>query len=156
MHVGNGETVVQGCWLDWPQLKTRLLAEAADLLPEADLVPVNGDAAADPSRMLAGLPVRLVVDEAWPTLAVGPTLRWALWMGWGAVLLARAGGGGAVAGRDDAERAAGGVCVERDARAADAAHDVSHVRRDAGPRHGAGRGAAAGVFRDAAARRRSG
>ncbi len=60
---GNGETVVQGCWLDWPQLKTRLLAEAADLLPEADLVPVNGDAADDPSRMLAGLPVRLVVNE---------------------------------------------------------------------------------------------
>jgi signal transduction histidine kinase len=38
--------------------------------------------------MLAGLPVRLVVGESVVTSAVGPTLRWALWMGWGAVLLA--------------------------------------------------------------------
>jgi signal transduction histidine kinase len=39
--------------------------------------------------MLAGLPVRLVVGEVVATAAeVGPTLRWALWMGWGAVALA--------------------------------------------------------------------
>ncbi|MCI0334248.1 MAG: HAMP domain-containing histidine kinase [Planctomycetes bacterium] len=85
---GNGQTVVQGCWLDWPQLKTRLLAEAADLLPDADLVRADGDAADDPSRMLAGLPVRLVVGEVPATGAVSPTLGWALWMGWGAVALA--------------------------------------------------------------------
>ncbi len=85
---GNGETVVQGCWLDWPQLKKRLLAEAADLLPGADLVRGHGDAADDPSRMLAGLPVRLVVGEVPATGEVSPTLGWALWMGWGAVALA--------------------------------------------------------------------
>ena len=28
----NGKTVVQGCWLDWPRLKTRLLSEATDQL----------------------------------------------------------------------------------------------------------------------------
>ncbi len=83
-----GATVVQGSWLDWPQLKARLLGEASDLLPKADLVPVSGDAADDPSRMLAGLPVRLVVNESVASVGAGPTLRWALWMGWGAVLLA--------------------------------------------------------------------
>jgi signal transduction histidine kinase len=86
----NGETFVQGCWLDWPKIKTRLLAEAVDLLPEADLAPVKDDAAADPGRMLAGLPVRLIVGEAAVVGAVGPALRTALWMGWGAVLLATA------------------------------------------------------------------
>lgn len=84
----SGETLVQGCWLDWPRLKSRLLAEATDLLTQADLVPVNGDAATDPSRMLAGLPVRLVVGETSVAAAAGPTLRWALWLGWGAVLVA--------------------------------------------------------------------
>jgi signal transduction histidine kinase len=83
-----GATLVQGCWLDWPQLKARLLGEASDLLPKADLVPVNGDGAGDPSRMLAGLPVRLVVNESVANVGVGPTLQWALWMGWGAVLVA--------------------------------------------------------------------
>jgi signal transduction histidine kinase len=82
-----GTTAVQGSWLDWPQLKARLLAEATDLLPKADLAPVTNDAADDPSRMLAGLPVRLVVNESVAEVGVGPTLRWALWMGWGAVLV---------------------------------------------------------------------
>ncbi|HEX3600525.1 MAG TPA: HAMP domain-containing sensor histidine kinase [Lacipirellulaceae bacterium] len=83
-----GATVVQGSWLDWPKLKAHLLDEATDLLPKAELVPVVGDGSGDPSRMLAGLPVRLVVEESAAVASVGPTLRWALWMGWGAVLLA--------------------------------------------------------------------
>jgi signal transduction histidine kinase len=87
INVGD-ETLVQGSWLDWPQLKARLLGETNELLPGADLVPVAGDANGDPSRMLAGLPVRLVVGEAPVAVAVGPALGWSLWMGWGAVLLA--------------------------------------------------------------------
>jgi signal transduction histidine kinase len=86
----NGAGVIQGSWLDWPQLKARLLAEAESLLPKADLVPVEGDLGNDPARMLAGLPVRLVVSESGVTGALDPTMRWALWMGWGAVLLATA------------------------------------------------------------------
>jgi signal transduction histidine kinase len=85
---GNGDTVVQGAWLDWPGLKKRLLAEAAELLPGADLAPADNVATDDPSRMLAGLPVRLVVGEVPATSVVSPTLSWALWMGWGAVALA--------------------------------------------------------------------
>ncbi len=86
----DGETFVQGCWLDWPEIKRRLLAEAAGLLPDADLMPVYDSTAADPGRMLAGLPVRLVVGQSTVTGAVGPTLRVALSMGWGAVFLAAA------------------------------------------------------------------
>jgi signal transduction histidine kinase len=87
-RVSNGAgTSVQGSWLDWPLLKARLLGEAADLFPKADLAPVDGDASNDPSRMLAGLPVRLVVNESVAAIGVGPTLRWALWMGWGAALV---------------------------------------------------------------------
>ncbi len=88
-RVGSGDqTIVQGSWLDWPRLKSQLLGEATDLLPKADLAPVNGDGAVDPARMLAGLPVRLVVGETPAAGAVSPTLRWALQIGWGAVLLA--------------------------------------------------------------------
>jgi signal transduction histidine kinase len=83
----NGTTVVQGSWLDWPRLKARLLGEASDLLPKADLVPVINGGNGDPGRMLAGLPVRLVVNESVATPGIGPTLRWALWMGWSAVLI---------------------------------------------------------------------
>jgi signal transduction histidine kinase len=83
-----GRTFVQGSWLDWSRLKSQLLSEATDLLPKADLARVNGDGSTDPARMLAGLPVRLVADETPAAGAVSPTLRWALQIGWGAVLLA--------------------------------------------------------------------
>jgi signal transduction histidine kinase len=83
-----GQTFVQGSWLDWPKLKTRLLGETTDLLPKADLVPVNGDGETDPGRMLAGLPVKLTVSETIEAGMVSPALRWALTIGWGAVLLA--------------------------------------------------------------------
>jgi signal transduction histidine kinase len=84
----NGETVIQGSWLDWPQIKRRLLTETRDLLPELDLVAVHQNSASDPGRMLAGLPVRLVVNEHAVAGAASPTLHWSLWMGWIAVVLA--------------------------------------------------------------------
>jgi signal transduction histidine kinase len=84
----NGETTVQGSWLDWPALKTRLLAETTDLLPSADLLPVREAAPADPARMLAGLPVRLVVAPAAVNAAIPSTLAWSLGLAWGGVALA--------------------------------------------------------------------
>jgi signal transduction histidine kinase len=80
--------VVQGSWLIWEKLKSRLLGEATELLPKADLVAVKSEASTDPARMLAGLPVRLVVNEPAQASAMSPALRWALAIGWGAVLLA--------------------------------------------------------------------
>ncbi len=56
----DGESHVQGCWLDWPDLQASLLAEVADLLPDAALVPVDPLDGGDPSRRLAALPARLV------------------------------------------------------------------------------------------------
>lgn len=55
------QTLVQGCWLDWERLKQMLLAEVADLLPNAQLTPVLDDTLATPGRALATLPVRIRV-----------------------------------------------------------------------------------------------
>jgi signal transduction histidine kinase len=80
---------VQGTWLDWPRLKSELLAEAADLLPGADLVPVRPGERADPTRMLAGLPVQLVAGDAPLAAGAGVSpLQWALAVGWTALALA--------------------------------------------------------------------
>jgi len=84
----SGGTAVQGCWLDWQQLRTRLLAQVVDVFPAAELAPVGSDVNVDPGRMLAGLPVRLMVGPAAVVAATSPTLRWALWIGWGAIALA--------------------------------------------------------------------
>jgi len=51
---------VQGCWLDWPAVQAWLLKDARGLLPVARLEPVRSEAAIEPARMMAGLPVRLV------------------------------------------------------------------------------------------------
>ncbi len=55
----NGREYVQGCLLDWPGIREKLLARIADLLPHADLVPHNTPVE-DGSRLLASLPVRLL------------------------------------------------------------------------------------------------
>jgi signal transduction histidine kinase len=93
-----GETTVQGSWLDWPALKTRLLAEATDLLPTAGLQPVRETTPADPARMLAGLPVRLVVAPAAVDAAIPSTLAWSLGLAWGGVALAALAAGALLAG----------------------------------------------------------
>jgi signal transduction histidine kinase len=50
----------QGIWMDWPALKARLLATAADLLPSASLVPLPDPAPEVPSgQKLASFPVLL-------------------------------------------------------------------------------------------------
>ncbi|MBL9161590.1 MAG: HAMP domain-containing histidine kinase [Planctomycetaceae bacterium] len=88
----DGKTFVQGSWLDWLGLKNELLAESADLLPGADLVPVRNESEADPTRMLAGLPVKLVVGEPAAGVhagsAIDAPLQWALSFGWMALALA--------------------------------------------------------------------
>jgi signal transduction histidine kinase len=90
----DGQTYVQGSWLDWPRLKAELLSETADLLPRADLVPVKSEADGEPTRMLAALPVQLVVGKTAYALpaasAVDGPLQWALGFGWIALLLALA------------------------------------------------------------------
>jgi len=84
------ESTVQGTWLDWPSIRTELLAEAKEILPRASLVPVDNVQQADPTRMLAGLPVMIVPDERLSSLRISDPMRWALWIGWAAILLALA------------------------------------------------------------------
>lgn len=90
--VREGQTFVQGSWLDWPRLKAELLTEIQDLLPSADLLPVRDQREVEPTRVLAGLPVQLAVgDSAAALVAAAPAdapLRWALATGWLALTLA--------------------------------------------------------------------
>jgi signal transduction histidine kinase len=81
--------LVQGCLLNWPEIKTHLLAGVNDLLPEANLSPDSG---ADPSGAvwrLASLPVRLVPGPL-PELvstALSP-VKLSLLVAWGTMLAA--------------------------------------------------------------------
>lgn len=55
-----GRAYLQGALVDWPRLRTRLLAEIRDLLPAAALVPVASvPAVSAPGELLSALPVRL-------------------------------------------------------------------------------------------------
>jgi signal transduction histidine kinase len=84
----DGQTLVQGSWLNWPQIKQDLLAEAADLLPTANLLPVRPGEDVDPTRLMAGLPVQLVVSTPKFVNRPASPLEWALGVGWAALLLA--------------------------------------------------------------------
>lgn len=110
-----GEEYIQGCWLDWPQIKDWLIEISGDLLPKLDLVPlapgmvslgaeekepgadgsaVGAEGEADPreeGRLLAALPVRLVPGPLLPDTMSGLTsLRFSLLLVWGAMALAGA------------------------------------------------------------------
>ena len=86
-----GRTEIQGSWLDWPGLREDLLSEAADLLPNASLSPVRDADDADPTRMLAGLPVEINPGEKLVgPFGLSPPMQWALLIGWIAFLFALA------------------------------------------------------------------
>ena len=52
--------LLQGTWLDWPALRTLLLAQVEAVVPASRLQAIGANDAADPGRQLALLPVRLV------------------------------------------------------------------------------------------------
>ncbi len=91
----SGRDYVQGCVLNWPTIKSKLLADTADLLPHADLVPYevlplhDGEAEARDVRLLASLPVRLIPGTVPFATPSGLTpVQLALVVGWGAMLVA--------------------------------------------------------------------
>lgn len=86
--VQDGQIMVQGSWLNWPGLRTELLAEGKVLLPNASLAPVRDPAKEDPTRMLAGLPVVLNPGVKLLVAGLSAPMRWALGIGWGALVLA--------------------------------------------------------------------
>jgi len=61
----NGAAYLQGCWLNWPEIRSWLSREIRDLLPQATLVKAteNSTSAEAPQR-LASLPVLLIPGSA--------------------------------------------------------------------------------------------
>lgn len=85
-----GEEYVQGCLLDWPAIRTWLLAMVGDLLPDARLEPAPPPQARR-ARMLTALPVRLVPgDPAMPADGLLSPIELSLAVAWGCVLVAAA------------------------------------------------------------------
>jgi len=88
----NGRILIQGCWLDWEQLRASLLGNVRDLFPAANLQPVpalNGENT--DARRLAALPARLITGP----VVVQPIpfwspIRFSLVTAWACVLLAAA------------------------------------------------------------------
>ena len=81
---------IQGVLIDWPELKSSLLASISDLLPGADLVGVADSGAQPKPGTLAALPVvRLVTDNVRLDLDEKPSpIRMTLWLAWGGAILA--------------------------------------------------------------------
>ena len=80
------QTLVQGCWLDWPTLCEHLETLVGDL-PGVELRPVAANEIVNPGRILAGLPVQLSVAGASPTISWRSPIRVALLAAWVGLLL---------------------------------------------------------------------
>jgi signal transduction histidine kinase len=84
----DGEEYVQGCQLDWPALRTELLASITDLLPAATLIPAAG-VPTEEERRVAAVPLTLVPGPPTATTRNGSSpLRWSMLVAWGGVGLA--------------------------------------------------------------------
>ncbi|MBB5038973.1 sensor histidine kinase [Prosthecobacter dejongeii] len=80
---------LQGVWLDWALLQSRLLDTIRDLLPEATLLPVAPDIARTDATALVTLPVKLITGRI-PMLAVETSspLKSALVVAWTCLIVA--------------------------------------------------------------------
>ena len=82
--VEEGKTqFVQGCWLDWNTIRSQLLDDIQDLLPDAELVPSE---TAENGLQLAALPLRLTPGlpppeslPLWTPLRVSLVIAWGCW-----------------------------------------------------------------------------
>ena len=86
-----GKETLQGVWLDWAGLRTRLLETIQDLLPAAQLLPVPPKVASTDATALVTLPVRLVAGTV-PADLTGLTsvLKPALALAWACLFAAAA------------------------------------------------------------------
>ena len=88
-----GEVVVQGCWLDWPRIEQHLVALVGDTLPTVRFAAYTesvNDANAPFNRLLATLPVQLVVAAPVATADPWSPIRLSLLIAWGFLFLAAA------------------------------------------------------------------
>jgi signal transduction histidine kinase len=79
----NGKTYIQGCWLNWENIKKSLIEDIRDLLPEADLVPVLVENTDRTEYRLAALPVKLKPGPmpgessvAWSPIQISLLIAW--------------------------------------------------------------------------------
>ena len=85
----DGRELVQGVWLDWPAIEARLLAEIADVLPDARLHPAGAMTAGPETRMMASAPIVLTLGAApGGALAISPPVRTTLVVAWLGMVLA--------------------------------------------------------------------
>jgi len=92
------QIVIQGCWLDWPEIETLLRHEVRDILSEFTFEPVRSEKDVRIGRLLATLPVQIHVP---PMTAVPLTLspmRIALLIAWLCFALVTFTGGMMLAG----------------------------------------------------------
>jgi len=89
-HVTVGkQSLVQGCWLDWPLIRQQLLTGIGDLLPDAQLGPATISDGEDRAHRMAALPVKLITGELpiVPADSLSP-VRLSLLVTWGLLLVA--------------------------------------------------------------------
>jgi signal transduction histidine kinase len=81
---------VQGVWLDSLKLRQQLLAEVADLLPNAKLLAAEGKHAVEDPLTMVSFPFRLERNELLSMSAISSRTPFGapLWVAWGAVALA--------------------------------------------------------------------
>ena len=88
----NGQSYIQGCWLNWNSIRQSLLNSVQDLLPGADLLPAKGGQPESQAELLAALPLRLIAPK--PRFEGAPgfwtPVRLSLAVAWACVLLAAA------------------------------------------------------------------
>ncbi len=84
----DGNNIIQGAWIDWPQLRTRLLSAISDLFPAASLEPAPASTTGG-IDLLASLPIRFLPSRL--DIAAPPfwsPLKLSLATAWACVLLA--------------------------------------------------------------------
>lgn len=81
------ETVIQGCWLDWPALELRLKDEVADLLPQVKLTRLSAAEPIKLSRLLAAIPVQISAPPPTVEIATLSPIRVSLLVAWSCLLL---------------------------------------------------------------------
>ncbi len=93
-----GRTYLQGAWLDWEGLETKLLADVSDLLPAASLEPVEG-LTPEMKRVLAALPARIEPGALpFAKAPISPQVVAVLVTAWVGVVLAALAVGGLLIG----------------------------------------------------------
>lgn len=80
-----GATFVQGCWLDWPELRRRLRDEVADILPDVELIPASVE---DVAHSLTTIPVKIVMRAPGERPTEWSPIHFALALAWIGLLLA--------------------------------------------------------------------